>query len=732
MNAEHVGNSIERERVVAKVTGKQIYNNDRVIDNALFVSIVRSSIAHGIITEIDVEKAISTKGVVDVISYKSMGKKMPRFGPVEKDQPILADGIVNYFGEPVVAVIAEKKTIAESAAKKIKIIYEEKEPVYKLDQVINHPDREKTHLYSEFNYGWGENHDQPYLEFENTYSYPIVFQLPLENYSCYIEPMEDIINIYSPIQHPFIMKRVIAECFDLNLSKVRVIAEEIGGGFGGKGYPKIEPLGVYIALKFNRAIKICLSSEEGFLSTKRVKASIKVKSSFSKEGYLLAQEINSNYMMGAYADVAPRIVAKSSYICSGPYKVGYTRMNAKVYYSNTAPSTAFRGFGMPQIMLAIESQMNIAANKLGVDPLKIRLLNLPNKGDVFIPGDTPCDGDWKSVVLKASELIKWNLLGENSGRSISLGIKSGIHGSTSNAMIKIHSDGSVSVFCGTTDMGQGSRTVIKQIVASHLSINVDRIKVVMGDTESSPFDLSTAGSRSTVSMGTAIENACKDAMDQCIEIIKNRFLCSEVEMRPTFNGFLIGGKHYTYEKIMEDFYGKNQGEIIGFGKFIGKRVSGHPLGGYADFWEFVAMSSHVNVDSSSGNVYIKDVAIVSDVGQLINHKMALGQESGGFTMGLGHALFEEIIYSQEGIVLNANPTDYKVPSIKDITFEIKSAFVENRDGPGPYGSKGLGESSAIPVGALISGAVYDLTGVMITELPITKEKLYFELNKETL
>jgi len=728
MSSEYIGKSVQRKRIYEKVTGKQLYSADRKLADCLYVKLIRSPYAHAKIIDIDYSAALEIKGLIDILSYLNFSQGIPRFGSVEMDQPILADEYVKYHGEPVVAVVATNQKIAEAASKLVKISYEELQSITSFNNIFTDNTIMKNQLYKEHHYGWGDIKEKSHFELFNTFTYPIVYHFPIENYTCLIEPEEDCINVYTPIQHPFILRRMLSETFNLSMSKIRVIAEEIGGGFGGKGYAKIEPLATYIALKHKKSVRITLSMKEGFFSTRRLTSSISIRTGFNEEGKILYQEIDGNYLMGAYLDAAPRVVAKSSYICCGPYKIPFTRMVAKAFYSNTVPCTAFRGFGMPQIMFAIESQMNIAASELGIDAYKIREVNLPDKGDIFIPGDKPCDGDWKEVLKKAADIINWNIPTKSGvGKSISLGIKSGIHGSVSNAIIRLHSDGSVTGFCGTTDMGQGSRTVFAQLIAERLKIDINSVKIVLGDTELTPFDLSTAGSRSTVSMGTAIINACDDILNQIQELIFSDEKNKDVDLTHVKSGYLINECKKSYLEILEDYFGKFQGEIIGRGRFIGKKVIDHPLGGHADFWEFIAMASNVDVDQNTGEVTPNSIAIVSDVGKIINTELAHGQENGGFVMSLGQALFEEVVYSENGNMLNGNPIDYKVPSIKDINYKLKSEFVENNDGPGPYGSKGLGESSAIPVGALIAGAVYNSTGIYIKDLPITKEKLFFKL-----
>ena len=727
-----IGKSELRARVIDKVTGLQKYAYDRKIEGMLYARVLRSEFAKAKITEFDTSGALGMAGVLAVVTGRDIPEPIPRFGSVESDQPILAFKEVKYFGEPVAVVLAESDEIALEALSKIKVGYGESSPVCSLEEALKE-DAPSVHggsnVYKQWDYGWGDVEaakEKSAYVLHNTYSYPMVFHFPIENYSCIAAPEDGGLVIWTPIQHPHLLRRVIGNCLQLPFSRVRVISEEIGGAFGGKGYAKMEPLAAYLALKYRVPVKIQLSMEEGFLSARRLSAKVEITTGFDENGCITCQEINGDYLIGAYADAAPRVVQKAAYLCCGPYRTPHVKMTARAVHSNTVSATAFRGFGMPQLVWAFEQQLNQAAVHFNMDAVEIRRKNLPYKDEILIPGDIPVDGHWHQVLEKTARLIGWGKdKQEGQGKCIAIGIKTGIPNSTSNAVVKLHSDGSATVCAGTAEMGQGARTVLGQIAAEKLGIPYRSVTVILGDTGAAPYDTSTAGSRATVSMGTAVANACEDILAQVKNLAACTYGIDEGDMELSGGGIRTREQWIAYPLLMKDVFGTNQGDIVGKGIFRGDSTKGHPVGGKADFWEFIIVGAAVTVETTTGRVHVNKLVSVSDIGKVINHLQAKGQEEGGLVMGLGQSLLESLNYHPSGRLLNGNPLDYLIPTAMDISEEIAGGFVENGDGPGPFGCKGLGEGPAIPVGPAVAGAIFDATGIFFKELPITSEKMYF-------
>ncbi|MDR1621117.1 MAG: xanthine dehydrogenase family protein molybdopterin-binding subunit [Synergistaceae bacterium] len=757
MKNEYIGRSLQRRGILDKVTGRQRYVCDRKLPGMLWAKLLRSPHGSAEILRIDAEEAKNSKGTEMVLTADDIAGGVPRFGSVLRDQPILASGDVKYYGEPVAVVVADSRESAEAALKKIRVEYRPRKAVTAIEEalapdapVVNDFHRSgfeagKTshpNVLEEYEFGWGDvdsTKKRADHVLKNRYSFPMVYHFTLENFACAAALEGELLTVWTPIQHPFILRRVIAESLGIPQSGVRVVAEEIGGGFGGKGYPKIEPLAAYLAMRLKRPIKLETEFHEGFCMARRLANSTTIETGFDKDGHILFQDIETSYLAGPYAAEGPRIAQKASYVACGAYRTKNARVSCKVVKSNTTPATAFRGFGMPQLIWALERQMEAASRLVGVERAELRRRNIPLRGETLVPGDTPVDGDWREGFEKALELSGfYDAKGPMQGRGIAIGIKNPIPGSRSNALVRLLADGSMNVYVGTTEMGQGARTVMAQIAAEVLKLSPDRITIHMGDTLTVPFDQATAGSRSTVSMGTAIRNACEHVNSQLKEYVADYFapndprgdemnLENEIDLE---NGKIrFRGLEMTYQEFLLKYFGPFQADITGLGVFSGRKDKNSLLGGTADFWEVICTAVDLTVDESTGAIRFNKIVNVSDAGKIINPLLAESQEAGGSLIALGHALLEEMKYDADGILLNADPLNYCIPTSKDVSLRTVSSFVENEDGPGPFGSKGIGESPVIALAAAIGNALEDATGISFTSLPVTKEKLFFALKK---
>jgi CO/xanthine dehydrogenase Mo-binding subunit len=681
---EYVGKSIQRADVVKKVTGALEYTIDSNIAGMLHGKLLRSTCARARIIRIDASGARQMPGVVAVVTATELPQPVPLFGPVIADQPLLASGETKYHGEPVAIVLANDEDTAAEAVRQIRVEYEELPAVctvadaLKPDAPLVHPGGKRqdgrvcdSNVCGEFEFKWGDVDKAKHecaLIIDEVYSFPMIHHHALEPLSCIAYPMDNGVTIKSPIQSPFILQRVVAASLGLDLSAVRVIASDIGGGFGGRGYPKLEPLAAYLAMRTGRPVKISTSLDDGFFTVRRLAATVRMQSGFDGEGRIVFQDVNADFLMGAYADASTRIAQKAGFLGCGLYRTPNARIVARAIYSNTVVSTACRGFGMPQLVWAIESQMNAAGRVLKIDPLEIRLRNLPAKGEVFVPGDTPADGDWREGLKKAAAMVGWGgPKKSNVGRGIAIGVKTPIPASVSNAVAKLGADGSVTVAVGTTEMGQGARTVFAQIAAEVLKVPVEQIKVIMGDTAIAPFDLATAASRSTVTMGNAVMAACEDLLTQ-LRAIARELGVIDREEDAEFADATIRGRQgsISYGELSKRHTGTFQGEIVGRGMFQGKKDSRHPLGGLSDFWEVIFTSAEVEVNRATGKVAVKKLVSVSELGFAINPLQAEAQEEGSLIMGLGHTLMEELVYDESGKLLNPGPLDYRIPTAMDI------------------------------------------------------------------
>jgi CO/xanthine dehydrogenase Mo-binding subunit/aerobic-type carbon monoxide dehydrogenase small subunit (CoxS/CutS family) len=734
-----VGADVGRFGGRERVTGLQQFLADISLKDMLHVKLVTLDVARARIISIDTAGARAVPGVVDVITADDLPKPVPRFGPVYKDRPILAVGETKYHGEPVAAVAAESKEAAELAVSLVRVDYEALPAVFSVEAalapsapLVQQPVLRAgdplagTNILKERRFGWGDvDTARADLVVENSYSFPMVTHFAIEPHGFMAAADKDNLKIWSPVQHPFLLQKIMAELFDLPLTQVRVFAPDPGGGFGGKQNPKLEPLVTHLSLRTGRPCQLVLSLEETFQAVRRAAAEIHVRTGFTRSGDLVFQDVKSDFLIGAYADIAERVMTKANYLACGPYRTPNARISARAILSHTTPSCAFRGFGTPQVAWALESQMDAAARELGLDGLQIRMRNLAGTGDEIVRDDVPADGDWPQSLRRAAAAIGWNApLPAGRGRGIAVGIKSGATQGLSNSMVRLLADGSVIVYAGTSDMGQGARTIFAQLAADELGAPLEKVSVVMGDTSVVPFDLQTSASRSTVFMGNAICRACEDIREQLREMAAELLGLAETDVRVA--GGMVELPHQTLS-IAEFIAGKLgawNGELIGRGRMRKPLVPDHPLGGTAAFFEFNCTAFEVEVDTATGEILIHKHVTVGDVGKALNPLQVEAQDEGAAIMGLGHSLMEHIILDDRGCIENLGALDYRIPTTKDVPLMLEALSVENEDGPGPYGSKGVSEGALLCTAPALAAAITQACGVVIRDLPLTPERVW--------
>jgi CO/xanthine dehydrogenase Mo-binding subunit len=725
-----------------RVTGRQAYVADIPLEDMLHVKLVTLPVARARIEAIDTRAACDVPGVRLVMSAADLPQPVPRFGPQRRDRPVIATGETKYHGDPVAAVAAETRDAAEEAAALVTVEFEELPAVHTLATalapdapLVQDPELRPDDRYAESNvlhehrHSWGDDVDAAEsaanVVVDGTYRFPMVTQFAIEPHAFMAAPDGDGIAVWSAIQHPNWLQRIIAELLQLPLSKVRVRAPDPGGAFGGKQHAKYEPLLAFMALATARPVKLVLSLEETFQAVRRGAAEVHVRTGFRRDGTLVFRDLEANYLIGAYADIADRTVAKGSYTSMGPYRCPSVRIVARSVLSHTVPSTAFRGFGNPQQIWAVESNMNEAARALGIDPLELRLRNLAGPGESFIPGDTPADGDWAVAVRRAAELIGWGSPAPaGRGRGIALGLKSGPTTGLSYSTVRLLVDGSVVVYAGTSDMGQGARTIFAQIAADELGAPLEWVTVVSGDTAVVPYDQQTSASRSSVFMGNAVLRACGDIQAKVRSMAARIEGVDESAIAVERGEVRIGDRALPIRDIVKHGLGRLGGELIGIGEMRKDAEPDHPLGGTAAFYEFNATAVEVEVDRETGDISISRYVTVSDVGKALNPLQVRGQDEGAAVMGLGHTLMEHYIWDDEGRIRNLGAIDYRIPTSMDLPLEMASDFVENADGPGPHGAKGMSEGALLPVAPAVAAAVTDATGIVIRDLPLTPERVW--------
>lgn len=745
-----VGASIRRYGGEDRVTGHQKFLSDLRFAGAAEATLVTLPVACATITKIDTSRAAEMPGVIAVVSAADLPQPVPRFGISHQDRPVLADGEVLYHGEPVVAVVAETLDQAESAAREVEVTFEEKKGVFDLDQALasgaplvrdpslrpaDDENRDSNVLETAL-YEWGDTDaaaDAAEVVVQNTYTFPMVTHFPIEPGGTVAVPTDSgDLDIYSPVQHPYLLQRTIAKVVGLPLAQVRVFAPDPGGAFGGKQNPKLEPLLAFLALRTGRTCRLVLSLEQTFQMMRRAACRVRARTGFTTDGALVFHDLKCDYLIGAYADVAPRVMTKGSYVAAGPYRIPNARTGARAVMSNTTPSTAFRGFGSPQVAWATESQLDAGARQLGLDGLQVRQRNLVNKGEAFFRGpyEATADGQWHQSLEKAAELIGWGQpLAPNRGRGIAVAIKPGATSGLSQSLVRFLADGSAIAYAGTSDMGQGARTLWQQILAHELGTPLDKVRVISGDTGIVPFDLQTSASRSTVFMGNAVLEACRDIRQRVLALYAEATGVDAEALSEAPGVLVTPDGEMPLLEASRVALGALGGEFVGQGIARRRGRKGHPLGGDAAFYEFNCTAIEVEVDFETGELLLHKHVSVSDVGTELNPLQVISQDEGASIMGLGHSQMEQLLVDDHGVIRNLGALDYRIPTFKDVPVELITHGVENHDGPGPYGSKGISEGALLCTSGALGSAVSDAIGMPVRDLPLTPERVWTTLNQ---
>ena len=497
---------------------------------------------------------------------------------------------------------------------------------------------------------------------------------------------------------------------------MRVKVPYLGGGFGAKLYIKLEALVAALALLVQKPVKLSLSMEEQFYTITKHATTFRIKSAVTKDGRVTGRSCEVYWNGGAYADIGPRVTQKSGFTAPGPYDIENVAIDSYSLYTNRPPAGALRGFGIPQLVWAYESHTDLIARELGIDPLEFRRKNILREGRPQATGTKMRDAAIDLVLEKIAQRMNWSAPFDRGkghlrrGRGIAVGFKASISPTTSVAIVKVDADGSVSLTMGTVDMGQGSDTAMAQIVAETMNIRTEDIRVVHPDTDFTPYDMATLGSRSTFHMGHAVKLAAEHARDQLAELARSQGV--------------MPGSNLPWRELFVKKYGMQAGNVFGVGSFKPDYASPDLATGLSEnvtpFWMIGGTSVEVEVDTETGHVQLLKMYNAADLGRALNPKVVETQLSGAALMQLGFTMFENMEFDA-GQVTNASFADYKIPGIHDVPWIMANDIVESDQTNGPYGSKGVGESTTFGVSPAIANAIHDAVGVRLTELPLTPE-----------
>ena len=758
-----VGSDVPRVDGNAKVSGSAQYTADIELPGMLHAKALRSPHPHAKLVSVDVSKAAALPGVIAVVTRDDLEGLNPYYGAVVEDQPVLAIERVRCVGDIVAAVAAEEREIAEEAVELIEVEYEPLPAVFDVveaaapDAPIIHGERFETQaaiFREQLNLNAGGNVcsvfraadgdvDAGFAEadgiFENTYRMPPVQHGHIEPHvATAVWESPNRLVVHTPCQNAVGLQEQLARIFDLPESGVRVVVPFVGGGYGGKTHARLEPVTALLARKAGRPVQWVLTREEVFLTGRRYGGFVRMKTGFKRDGTLVAREVEVFYDLGAYALSGPANAKTGSYVASGPYRVPNRRLTTYAVYTNLPPAGPYRGVGVPHVAWAYESEMDRIARHLRMDPLELRLKNLLQEGDVFVTGESLVSVGISDCLRQAASGIGWRGREEQAdgaaqgtlrrGKGLAVIMKSTTTPTASAAGVRLNSDGSVMLLTSSTEIGQGVRTCLAQIVADRLGMPVERVTVSAPDTDVTPYDKSTSSSRTTFHMGNAALRAAEEVREQLLEAGAQALEVDKADLELGAAGVSVRGvpdRSLSIPQLLRVKYGDSVGSIFGSCNF---QVKGGldpktGKGKAAAFWFFSACAAEVEVDVETGKVRVLDIATSVDVGKAINPLQCWLQNEGSMLEALGAAFFEEMVFEQ-GQPVNGTLLDYMLPSMEDHPERFQSLLVETPHPDGPFGAKGAGEAVIPAVAPAIGNAVANaLGGVNITELPLRPERI---------
>ncbi len=741
MAYKFVGKAVPRLEGAEKVSGKLRYAADFEIPGSLCAKILRTSLPHARIVKIDKSKAEQLPGVRAIITGADIPAVM--VGLRMKDMPLLATERVRYVGEPVAAVAADSAEIAEEAMNLIDVQYEALPYVTDPVEAIrpgapvlhdnpgaykNAPER-STELPNIQSYGHWSNGDvdagfkKAARVFEHTFRTPLGFHGYIEPHACTVQIQDDgQIEIWASNKAPFTLRDRFARDLGLDPVKVKVHILPVGGDFGGKTSVVEAPVCYFLAQRTGKPVKMILDySEELTAISHRHPAVITLRTGVDSDGKLCALHARAIFSGGGYA----ALKANAEVTVQGPrrvasyYRIPAIQVETICAYTNQVPCTQTRTPGSPQTTFAMESQIDIIARELGMNPVEFRMKNLLDDGDATPFGQKLKGIVVKDILKKALDTSGWKKpKAKNIGRGVAVYERPSGAGK-SGAAITIETDGRVNVHLGVPDVGPGIHTVVQQIVSEVLDLPRERVTVRVEDTDSSPYDSGTGGSKSTNSVGTAAFQAVSEVKEKLLALAAARIGCKPEEIQAANGRYNAPArKAMSFSDVIVLALEQNGESLTHLSVYEPSR---------APITSFAAQVAEVEVDRGTGQVKVNKLTTVHDSGTVLNHLSYQGQIDGGVVTGLGFALMEDNSLV-DGKMATANLGEFKMATVADVP-KLTTVLMQDANGPTPYQGKAIAEIPNVPTAAAIANAIEDAVGVRLHDLPLTSEKVYAALNK---
>jgi xanthine dehydrogenase molybdenum-binding subunit len=731
-----IGKRPPRIDALDKVTGSAIFSADIVLPDMLHGKVLRSPHAHAVITRLDISKAQGLDGVMAVITAADVPGLQNDDEILAPMIPTMAKRKVVFAGQPVAALAAISLSVAEEAIDLIEVEYE---PLPCVTDVLDAMKPEAPVIFPGLAAQIGPGKEKApgnvffHMEnvrgdveagfrdadivLENTFRTQTVHQGFMELRAAVADVGRDgKVTVWTDNQGIFKVRELVAKFLRVPLSHVKVMPVEVGGAFGGKEHQQLSPLCALLARMTGRPVKMVMTREEVFKATRPSPASVvTLKTGVTRDGHLTAVAAEMIYDYGTSTGMPGlETIFFGSITGLSPYKIPNFVMHCHDVNTNKAPSGPYRAPSAAQVAFAVESQMDLLARALNMDPLEFRLRNAAVEGDSMVNGWPFARIGFKETLERVRQRLaeRGPLTGSNRGRGVAAGLwLTGCMGSA--AHINVNIDGSIVLVIGSTDVS-GTRTTFAQMVAEEFAIPLSDVTVATGDTETAPFSIITAGSMTTRSMGKAIYRACQDAKEQIlrrgasklgVETAEVEYASKQVRLKETPDRYVS-----VTDLVREDYMSPYAGPITGRG--AGEMMApGTPV--------FAVQVTDVEVDKETGKVTVLSNIVAQDVGLAVNPTLVEGQMQGAVAQGIGWALSENYLF-RDGIMENATFLDYRMPTAADVP-NIETLLVEVNSGLEPYGIRGVGEPPIVPGPAAMANAIHSATGARLKELPMTPE-----------
>ncbi|MHB8916449.1 MAG: 4-hydroxybenzoyl-CoA reductase subunit alpha [Desulfocucumaceae bacterium] len=752
-----IGNSVPKIDGRVKVTGQAKYTGDLKFPNMLVGKILASPHAHARILSIDTSGAEKLPGVKAVITHKDVPGLKYGISPARRDENIFCIDKVRFVGDKVAAVAAIDEETVYKALKLIKVEYEVLPAVFDPIEAMKEGspqvhDEYPRNMNTEIHQNFGDVEKafkEAYYVRTDKFVGQRTYQSPIEPHSAISIWEGGKLTVYSSTQSPHYFQYYIAREFGLKMGDVRVIKTFVGGGFGGKLEPTgLEFAGAVLSRITGRPVKMFYDRHEMFAHNRgRHRQIMKITTGVDKDCKILG--VHTDFIMdgGAYTSLGIATAYYAGALLTLTYDFEDYKFDMYRVYTNLPACGAQRGHGAPQPRYAFESHLDNIAKDLEIDPIELRLRNA-RKPNTVTPNDFRINScELTACIEKAREISGWNEKKGKlpKGRGIGIALGSFVSGAGypiyrtnlphASAIIKVHEDGSAAtLYTGAVDIGQGSDTVLCQMSAEAMGYTYENMKIVAADTETTPHDFGAYASRQTLMSGSAVKQAGEEVKKQVLEMA-SAMMEIDVDDLDCREGVVFSKSNpeikRSFAEIAREFFVK-KGPLVGRGSYAPPKLGGAFKGaavGTSPAYSFAAQISEVEVDEETGEIDVKEVWDVHDCGMVINPALLSGQVHGSLYMGMGEAVWEEVLFNDKGKILNPNLGEYRLPTALDMP-KVTSELVESYEPAGPWGVKEVGEGATNPTMGCYSNAIYDAMGVRVNSLPLSYEKVWRALKEK--